>query len=357
MNKNHKLFFIILVVLGILIRIFALIFYYTKSLTSPLGLESFGDVSLNFYDLNSIFTGEWIWSQDELAYPPLSIYFLLLFRILSFNNLYIFFFYCFLVEILTAGVFYFVLKRFKITQYKLVFGFLLINPLYYTSFVFRGIKSGYHVTDSLFCIFLLLALYSYPKESKKQFYFFSAVALSAKWYTLPILILFFIKYLREKNWNEMKNFIIFSGIPVFIFLISPVLYLPNYLDLYFSWLSGHSFTAMIPIYFKIIPFFLILLIASYKIKEYDLLDLTFLSFLMMVSVLWWSRLYVRYLAPLIYFGHIFVHEDIYTFNIEISEKSMKFSLNNHSVTYIVSIIGLIFSILITIFEYSYFGLL
>lgn len=357
MNKNHKILFVVLFLLGLIIRIFALLFYYFQSFSVPLGLESFGDVYLNYYDVDSIFTGEWIWSRDELAYPPLSIYFLLILRFSSFNNLFLFFFYSFLIEIFAVSLFYFVLKKFEITHYKLIFGLLLINPLYYISFVFRGIKSGYHITDSIFCIFLLLALYFYPKKNKSLFYFFSAIAISVKWYTLPFLLLVVIKYIREKDWEEMKRFLFYSGIPIFVFLITPVFYLPNYLNLYFDWLSGHSFTATIPIYVKIIPFLLLFIIGVYKVKEFDLLDITVLAFLMMVSIQWWSRLYVRYLAPLIYFGHIFTHEEIYSFNLNIFDKRRRITLNNHSLTYLVSIIGSIFSILIALFEYSYFGLI
>jgi len=357
MNDNQKKIFFTLVIIGIAIRIFALVFYYTETVLSPLGLKSLGDVYLNFYDIDSIFTGEWIWSQDDLAYPPLSIYFLLILRFLSFNNLYIFFFYCFLIEIFAVVLFYFVLKKFKISQYRLVIGVLLVNPFYYMSFVFRGILSGYHITDSLFCIFLLFALYFHSRKNKSLFYLFSAIAISVKWYTLPFLFLVFIKYIREKNWKEMKIFILYSGIPIFIFLISPIFYLPNYLNLYFDWLSGHSYTASIPPYLKIIPFLLLLVIGTYKIKDFDLLDITILSFLMMVSVQWWSRFYVRYLAPLIYFGHIFTHEEIYSFELNIFDQKRRLTLNNHSLTYIISIIGVIFSILIAIYEYSYFGLI
>ncbi|MBD3212128.1 MAG: hypothetical protein GF311_05905 [Candidatus Lokiarchaeota archaeon] len=356
-NRNQRITFIILFAIGILIRILALAFYYWQSFSRPIGLDSFGDVYLNFYDIDSIFSGEWIWSQDDLAYPPLSIYILVLLRLISFNNLYIFFFYSFLIEILIIGIFYLVLKRFNVSHYRIIFGFFLVNPFYFMSFVFRGIKSGYHLTDSFFCIFLLLAIYFYPNQKKSLFYLFSGLAVSAKWYTLPFLLLVFIKFFREKDWEEMKHYIFYTGIPIFTFLISPVFYLPNYLDLYTDWLSGHAYTAAIPLYYKIIPFLILLAIGCYKAKDFDLLDLTAYSILVMVSILWWSRLYVRYLAPLIYFGHISKPKEIYTFEIKISEQVWELKVDNHVITYLSSCIAVFFLIIIAIYEYSYFGLI
>jgi hypothetical protein len=357
MNKRQRLLFITLLVIGISIRVFAFIFYYIRSISSPINLNSLGDVYLNFNDVESVFTGEWIWSSEDLAYPPLSIYLLVILRVLAINNLYIFFFYCFLIEILVVTLFYFILKEFEIPHYKLIFGSLLINPFYYASFVFRGIISGYHVTDSLFCVFLIAALYFYPRKNKSFFYFFMAVSISVKWYTLPFFLLVFIKYIRETNWKELKQFIIYAGIPIFIFLVSPILYLPNYLDLYFDWLSGHELTANIPIYFKIIPFLILLLIGTYMTKRFDLLDITAFSFFIMVSIFWWSRLYVRYLAPLIYFGHLFIHEEIFSYNLKLFHKERKLVINNHHLTFIFSFVGVISLIFIALYEYSYFGLI
>jgi hypothetical protein len=356
-NRNQRIIFLFLIIIGILIRTWALFFYYWKSVSSPIGLESFGDVYQNFYDIDSVFTGEWIWSSIDLAYPPLSIYFLVLLRLASFNNLYIFFFYSFIIEILITGIFYIVLKRFRVSKYQIIFGFFLINPFYFMSFTFRGILSGYHLTDNFFCIFLLLALYFYPKKNKTLFYIFSGLAVSAKWYTLPFLIIVFIKYVREKDWKEMKQFIIYTGVPIFIFLISPFLYLPNYLNLYIDWLSGHAYSATIPFHFRIIPFVILIFIGFYKARDFDLLDITAYSIVIMVSILWWSRLYVRYLAPLIYFGHIFGPKEIYSFQIRISDKVWELKINNHVLTYISSCIAVIFLVIIAFYEYSFFGLI
>ncbi|TFF96526.1 MAG: hypothetical protein EU547_06335 [Promethearchaeota archaeon] len=356
MKNKQKICFYILIFIGIASRVFSLLYYYFLSDVSPLGIYSFGDVHLNFYDVDSILTGEWIWNDMELAYPPLSIYFLLILRFLSFNNLYVFFFYSFLVEIIASFLFYFVLKKFRIPNYQIIFGFFLLNPFYYFSYVFRGIQSGYRITDSFFNIFLLLALYYYNKENKSLFYIFSALSSCVKWYTLPLLFFIFLKHLLEKDWNQMKKFIIYSGVPIFIFLLSPIFYLPNYLDLYLSWLSGHSITSSIPFYVKIIPFVILLIIFTFKIKKFDFIDLIFISIILMVTIIWWSRFYIRYLAPLIYYGHINTNESLFSFKMEVSDKQWNFSLNKHSLTFIISILAAGFVILIAILDYAYWGL-
>jgi len=356
MNKNKKIFFYILVFIGTASRIIALLYYNWQSFVSPLGIYSFGDVHLNFFDVNSILSGEWIWSDTELAYPPLSIYFLLILRFFSFNNLYVFFFYSFLIEIITTYLFYLVLKKFKIPNYQIIVGFFLLNPFYYFSYVFRGIQSGYRITDSFFNIFLLLTLYYYNKKDQRFFYIFSALSSCVKWYTVPIMFFIFLKHILEKDWKEMKKFIIYFGIPIFIFLISPIFYLPNYLDLYLSWLSGHSVTSAVPIYIKILPFLLLLIIFTYKIKKFDFIDLLFISIILMVTIIWWSRFYIRYLAPLIFYGHINTNESILSFEMKVSDKKWNISLNKHSLTFIFSIFAAGFVILVAIFDYAYWGL-
>ncbi len=297
----------VLIIVGIVFRILFLVLTYFQKYYNFLGGAAYGDLGLNFYDVDSVFTGEWKWNQIDLAYPPLTIYFLVLLRIIAFNNLNLFLLYAFVFEILITSLFYSVLKRFKVERSKLVLGLIFINPLYFVSFVSRLFINGYHLTDSFFCMFLLLALYCYPNENKKWFYFFLGLSMCAKWYTLPALPLLVIKYIIEKNWDEVLKIIFYLGIPIIIFLISPVFYLPNYLDLYMYWGLGSPFTLHIPIYIKIIPFAALFLLAVVYIKKIDRMSLTFLSLIIMISFILWARVYVRYFAPLIFFAHLYYY--------------------------------------------------
>jgi hypothetical protein len=256
-----------------------------------------------------VFTGEWSWNQDDLAYPPISVFFLVFLRVSAFNNLYVFFFYGFLLELLTISLFYPVLKKFKVKHSKAIMGLLFVNPFYFFSYVARFFISGIRITDSFFCLFLLLALYFYPKEDKKLFYFFLGMSMSAKLYTLPAIPLFIIKYWREKRWGELKKMLLYTGIPIVLFLITPVFYLPNYLDLYVSWgIKGNPLTKIVPIYFKIIPFLVLFFIVAYKIKEADKMTISFISIVLTTSYLLWTRFYVRYFAPLLFYAHLFYYK-------------------------------------------------
>jgi hypothetical protein len=286
-----------------------LLFVYLEKAFPFLGHGVMGDVRLNFYDIDSVFTGEWKWNQNDLAYPPISVFLLVFLRVSAFNNLYIFFFYAFILELLTISLFYPVLKRFHMEHSKVIIGLLFVNPLYFFSYVSRFFISGLRITDSFFLIWLLLALYFYPKEDKKYFYFFLGMSMCAKWYTLPVFPLFIIKYAVEKRWEELKKMLLYTIIPIFIFLITPVFYLPNYLNLYINWaLEGNPLTQIIPIYIKIIPFLVLFIIILYNIKNVDKMTLIFLSIMLTTSYILFSRFYVRYFAPLLFYGHLFYYK-------------------------------------------------
>ncbi|MHA1272670.1 MAG: hypothetical protein ACTSQS_04460 [Promethearchaeota archaeon] len=352
----NKWFITFLIFLGFFIRILMLFFYYYVNLNPDIKWGGWGDVGLNYDDINSIFTGEWIWSPRELAYPPLSIYLLLFLRIASFDNILIYVFYAFLIELFVVIIFYFVLKKFEIPNRNLIYAIFLLNPFYFLNYVFSASNCGYHITDSFFCLLLLLAVYYYPNESKSKFYLFLSLSICAKWYTLPAAILFFMKFFFEKNWNEIKKIVIYIGIPIFIFLISPIFYLPNYLDLYRTWLETRN-TALkikeIPIYIKIIPFtFLFLIYLLLRNKNADLMEITFFSIILMFSIMVWSRLFLRFLTPLIYYGHLKTNDNIFKIDLNLKLIKLKFKVGNHLLTYFLSILGCIASYAIIIFVFK-----
>jgi hypothetical protein len=347
--KNYQKIGILLIIIGIAIRIFMLIYYYIIHLDPGV---SWGDIMINYHTTDSMFTGEWIWDIKELEYPPLTLYLLVFFKFISFDIFELFVFYAFFLELLISLSFYFVLKRFKIDNIKFVLGIFLVNPFLFLNNVFSPITCGYHITDSFFYLFLILSLYYYPKENKTLFYLFSGFTMSTKWFTLPAAAYFFIKFLYEKDWKELKNLVIYLGIPLIIFLISPILYLPNYLDLYIGWLSSAEPSAIYnpPLYVKIILFaavFFIYLII--RIKKADLLEMTFFSIIVMFSIMFWRRTYIRYLTPLILYGHLKTNNRIFSIDVDMKLTRIHFNVGNHLLTYFLSVLGCIVSIAIILF--------
>ncbi len=347
--KNHYRLGIILIALGIGIRIFMLVYYYIVHLDPSM---SWGDVMINFHTTDSMFTGEWIWDITELEYPPLTLYLLVFFKFISFGVFEVFVFYAFFLELLISLSFYFVLKKFNLKNSFFVLGVFLVNPFVFLNNVFSLINCGYHITDSFFYIFLILSLYYYPKEDKALFYLFSGLTMSAKWFTLPAAAYFFLKFLLDKDWKEMKKLFVFIGVPIMLFLISPILYLPDYLNLYFGWLSSTEVAAFYnpPLLVKVLLFGAIFFVYFiFRVKKADLLEITFFSIIVMFSLLFWRRTYVRYLTPLILYGHLKTKDAILTFDFDVKISRVHFQIGNHLLTYLLSILGCVASIAIIIF--------
>lgn len=362
-NKTHlslaskRWIGIFLIFLGLFIRIFMLIFYYYVNSDPNISWGGWGDVESNYHDIDTIFTGEWKWDQADLPYPPLSIYFLLFLRIVSFEIFELYVFYAFLLEFIVALLFYLILKKFSIPKKKLVFGLFLNNPFYFLNYVFSASNCGYHITDSFFLLLLMISLYFYPNEDKSLFYLFLGLAMCAKWYTLPAAPFFLIKYILEKNWNEFKKVFIFICAPIFIFLISPVFYLPNYLDLYKNWLyiNESSPNSIFLLSVKLIPFLVVFTLYSlFRLKNADRLEVTFFSLLLMNLIMLWFNLFIRYLTPLILYGHLKIKENARTIDLNLGITRVNFKIDNHFITYLLSIMGCIFSILIILFVFRSF---
>ena len=344
----------LLIILGIAIRLFMIIFYYYANLTPQIQWGGWGDVSLNYDDIDSVFTGEWIWGKRDLAYPPLSIFFLVFLRVMSFGNFLVFAFYSFLLELIVALLFYVVLIKFEIPNRNLVYGIFLVNPFYFLNYVFSASNVGYHITDSFFCLFLVIALIFYPRDNKSLYYLFLGLSMCAKWYTLPAAALIFLKYFMEKDWNEIKKIFTFIGIPIIIFLISPIFYLPNYLDLYYDWFIREEGSTIqgIPLYIKVLPFIVLtLLYLIFRMKKADILEMSFFSIVLMSSVMLFVKLFVRYLTPLIYYGHLKTNKKIFEFNADFKIIKIKIDVGNHLLTFILSVIGCIVAIGIILFVF------
>lgn len=322
---------------GIAIRIFMLIFYYYIHVIDP--SRSWGDVELNFIPL--------------YVYPPLSMLLLEIFIVLSFGSLEVFTFWAFFFDMLICLMFYFVIKSFKIPKKEYVFGLFLINPFLFLNNVFSLDNCGYHITDSFFFIFLFLALIFYPKKEIKYrylFYIFLSLSIVSKWYTLPTVAFFFIKYLIEKDWREMKIFLI-SVVPLlFSFLILPFFFWEDYINIYLYWESlGAEFA---PIYFRILLIAIIsILFLIFRLKKADPIEITFVSIVTMVSFMFFSVPFIRYFQPLIFYG-ILKTKEFFTINLDLKFIKRRIIFDNNLLVFYLSILacGLAYLMIIFVLE-------
>ena len=305
---------VILITIGFLIRVFMLLYYYYTHGINP--SRSWGDVGINF--------------SGSVHYPPLTMVLIDIFKFLSFGAVEVFAFWAFLLEIAVVLLFYYVLKSFKIRNMNYVYGLFLINPFLFLNNVFSYDNCGYHITDSFFFIFLLLALLYYPKDTKASrfmFYFFIALSAAAKIYTLPIVGLFFVKFIIEKDWDEMKKFLICTVPIILVFLVSPIFYVENYIRLYFLWNELGEVT--LPLFIRIIPALVITgIFLVFRLKKADLVEITFVSISITAMFMFFTLPYLRYFQPILIFG-ILTLKNFFTFNLNLGfiKREIKFDNN------------------------------
>jgi len=329
---DHKV--IILIAAGVLIRLFMLAFYYYTHTINP--LRSWGDVGINF--------------KGGYHYPPFTISLLGVFRVISFGLVEIFAFWAFLLEIVTIILFYFVLKSFNISNLEYVYGLFLVNPFFFLNNVFSLENCGYHITDSFFFIFFFLALYFYPRKeewSRYLFYIFLAFSAVQKFYTLPIIGFFFLKFLIEKDWEEMKKFLICTVPIVFVFLISPVFYINNYFYVYILW--NELGEDVLPLYVRLIIIAIISLIyIFFRLKKAGIIEITFFSILVMAFFLFFSKPFIRYFQPLLIYG-ILTPYVFSTFTLNLGFIKRKIVFDNQLLVFYSSFILVGIAYLIIIF--------
>lgn len=329
---DHKA--LILIIFGLVIRIFMLLYYYYTHAIDP--LKSWGDVGINF--------------AGTVHYPPLTMILLNLIRLFSFGSVEIFAFWSFLFEVIVVVLFYYVLKSFDLKNKGYIFGLFLINPFLFLNNVFSYVNCGYHITDSFFFIFLLLSLYFYPRDEKWSrylFYIFLALSASAKIFTLPFIALFFIKFLLEKNWNEMKNLLIWTVPVMFLFLVTPIFFIENYIGLYFLWNEVGEVT--LPLYIRIIPALVIVgVYLIFRLKKTELIEIIFVSILITASFLFFTRQYLRYFQALL-FIIILSPKVFFEFRLNLGFVKRKIVFDNNLLVFYSSFILVAGSFLIIIY--------
>jgi len=343
-NKEEKSFFEkifeykagLLIFIGIAARVIMLFYYYYTHMIDP--NRSWGDVGLNF--------------KKPVFYPPLTTFLLYLFIFLSFNFIEIFAFYAFLWDLLSCLMFYFVLKSFNIKNRNYVFGLFLINPFWFLNNSFSLANCGYHITDAFFFFFFFIALIYYPKEhihARYMFYIFLGLSMCTKYYTLLTVPLFFLKYLIEKDWKELKALIICIFPLIILLIIVPFFCL--------SWYSNESYTYVqlgynIPIYVRIIPMILIMIIFTiFRLKNSDQLEISIISIIAVGSLIYFSYPYLRWFQCIVLFG-ILKEKEFFTFNLNLGFKNKQLSVNNHNITLFLSTFGVFLSYLYIIYIFN-----
>ncbi|MFX0138442.1 MAG: hypothetical protein ACFFDN_32670 [Candidatus Hodarchaeota archaeon] len=323
----------ILIVIGILARIFMLLYYYYTHTVDP--NRSWGDMG-SYY-------------VENLTSTPLTIALLILFRILSFGKIEIFIFWGFFWDLLTCLIFYFVLKNFDIKQKNYMFGLFLINPFFFLTNSFSIENCGYHITDAFFLFFLLMAFIYYPKEkinARYLFYIFLGISMCIKYYTLPAVGFFFIKYLYERNWKDFKIFLV-GVIPILIlFFIIPLIIFDWFYNSLFNW---YSLGVRTPLYLRIIPAASIfLLFILFRLHKSDHIEISILSIITLGTFMFFSYPYLRWFQAAIFYG-ILKEKEFSVINLKFGNIKREIEITNHILTFIFSIFAVVLAYFFILF--------
>ena len=326
----------ILIILGIVIRVIMLFYYYYTHSINP--LRSWGDLGSYF--------------GNNLTSTPLTIFILEIFRFLSFGSIEMFAFWGFLWDLLTTLMFYFIIKNFNVKNLNYAFGLFMINPFFFLSNSFSIENCGYHITDAFFFFFLFLAFINFPKKqkySKYLFYLFLGLSMCIKYYTLPAVGFFFLKYLIDKDWKEMKIFLISIAPLLIIFLILPLFLTDWFFNILFNW---YSVGISIPLFIKIIPpVSIALLFIIFRMNKSDAFEISILSTVTTASFMVFSYFYLRWFQSILFYG-VLKEKEFFTLNLNLGFKKREIIVNNHLITFYLSFLGVLLAYLLIIFVYS-----
>ncbi len=310
-------YFWIFIVGGLAIRVL----YFIYILLFQVNENMWGDILLNIRD------GEQIWNNlqsglgffNGAKFPFLGgVYVLLIYLMGSGlpqqDACFWFAFSQMMMELTVILAFYFVAKAWTkdINYSKLAVVLWFCNPLWLLLEVIDTDRFGYHPTDYLLIILILLAMYFHTKEGgKKWTYIFLGLTVSVKLFTLPLIALLALTFALNPNnrkqegesflkinWVEIKELAIYMGIPIFLTLILPILLDLGNLNSILDYRECSIFGGILPLWIRIIPpaiaagIFVILLIV--KPGEKDLW--TYLNWAIIIGAIYWfiSQPYLRY---------------------------------------------------------------
>ena len=308
-----------------------------------------------FYLFSDAYDPSWNWGDTEKYYiqnvtaTPFSIVLLTIFRALSFGHVAIFGFWAFLWDFLICLMFYYVLKSFEVKDIYYAFGLFLINSFFILNNTFGLGECGYNITDAFFFLFFFLTLIYSTKEDPYQrylFYLFLGLSMCTKYYTIPALGFFFLKYSMEKNWKQMKVFILIIAPFLLLLLVLPLFLYEPFRVAFFQYPNYGD----LPIYIRIIPigsiFLLYTIFRLRKAKEYEIIILSILS---MGTFLFFSYPYVRWFQILLFYGILTQKELILSFKINLKFFKREIKVDNHLATFYLSFIGVLLAVIFIIF--------
>ena len=152
----------------------------------------------------------------------------------------------------------------------------------------------------------------------------------------------------------MKMFLITAISVLFLFLIVPIFFGENFLLTFLFWNTrGESF---IPFYIRLIPVsILIILFLIFRFKKADLFELIIFSIAVTASVMFFSNPFVRYFQPLIFYGILIKYREYFSFKLNLGIIKGKITVDNHLITFILSIfaVALAYLVIILIFDPFY----
>ena len=200
-----------------------------------------------------------------------------------------------------------------------------------------------------------MALIFYPKKdnrSKILFYIFLSLSIAAKIYTFPVIGFFFLKFIIEKDWKELKMFLITTISVLFLFLIVPIFFGENFLLTYLFWNARGE--TVIPLYIRLIPVsILIILFLLFRLKKADIFEIIIFSIVVTASVMFFSNPFVRYFQPLLFYG-ILKHKEFFSFKLNLGIIKGKITVDNHIITFVLSIFAVVVAYLLIILVFDPF---
>ena len=256
---------------GVAIRVM----YFLYILFFQINPNQWGDIKLNIGD------GKLIWENLQLGrgffyeakFPFLGgVYVLLVYLAgswLPIEQAYFWFAFSQMVmECAIIFAFYFVVKAWTkdIHYAKLAVILWLCNPFWLIVEVIDLDRIGYHPTDYLFLFFVLIAMYFHTREGgKKWCYIFLGLTVSIKIFTLPLIAILAANFIinpaqketRESlikiNWPEIKQLILYMGIPIFLTFFLPMLLDLQNLESFFGYRDCSIFGGRLTLWMRLIP--------------------------------------------------------------------------------------------------------
>lgn len=170
--------------------------------------------------------------------------------------------------------------------------------------------------------------------------------MSIKYYTIPAIGFLFIKFLYEKNWEELKIMAILIVPFVIVLIVLPLFYLPYHYLALVVWNYKGSY---VPRFIRALPFICIfILFILFRLEKSDIFEILIISMVAFGTYLFFSWPFLRWFQSIIFYG-ILKEREYFRFKLNLGFIKREVIVNNHLLTFYLSFIGVFYSILINIF--------